>query len=137
MDCPSNTPLLRKLGLKASQRVAFVEAPAGFAEALGPLPLGVTVGPPSAASLDGIVFFVEDQASLRRRFGGLAKALAPAGALWVAWPKKSSGVVSDLTEGVVQAIGLEGGLVDNKVCSIDATWSALRFVYRLKDRPAR
>jgi hypothetical protein len=134
MKCPPNVPLLRKLGIKAGQRLAFVAAPPGFPAVLGPLPVGaeVTDEPP----LDLIVFFARSQAEVRQRFVELAERLVPAGALWVAWPKKASGVVSDLAEGVVQAIGLESGLVDNKVCSIDATWSGLRFVYRLKDRPA-
>jgi hypothetical protein len=72
---------------------------------------------------------------VRGAFAGLAGQLTPAGALWVAWPKLASRVPTDLREGVVQAIGLEAGLVDNKVCSVDATWSALRFVVRLADRP--
>ena len=135
MTCPANTPLLRKLGIKSGQRLAFVEAPDGFRELLGALPLGAFLereeGP---GGLDLIVFFARSQAEVRGRFADLAGRLAPAGALWVAWPKKASGVVSDLSEGVVQAVGLEARLVDNKVCSVDPTWSALRFVYRLKDR---
>jgi hypothetical protein len=137
MDCPTNVPLLRKLGIKPGQRVLFVDAPAGFVKDLGALPIGVTIEAEVAPSLDWIAVFVESQEALRQRFALLAESLAPAGSLWVAWPKKSSGVVTDLTENVVQAIGLEGGLVDNKVCAINATWSALRFVYRVADRPAR
>jgi hypothetical protein len=137
MTCPAGTPLLRKLGIKPGHRVAFAAAPKGFRDSLGAWPLGASLegedGP--AAALDLVVFFARSQAEVRERFAALAGRLAPAGALWVAWPKKASGVASDLTEGVVQGIGLDAGLVDNKVCSVDATWSALRFVYRLKDRP--
>ena len=73
---------------------------------------------------------------MQRRFGKLANGLDDAGGLWIAWPKRASGVVTDLTDRIVREIGLAGGLVDNKVCAIDDTWSGLRFVYRLSDRPA-
>ena len=81
-----------------------------------------------------IVFFTDSRARLRQRFAALADRLSPAGGLWVAWPKKASGVATDLTEDLVRAIGLDGGLVDNKVCAVDETWSGLKFVYRKKDR---
>src|SRR5207249_7345630 len=81
------------------------------------------------------VFFTTSREELGRRFPRLRETLAPADALWVAWPKKASPVESDLTFEAVQEIGLAGGLVDNKSCSIDADWQALRFVYRLEDRP--
>jgi hypothetical protein len=136
MACPAPVPLLRKLAIKPGQRIVFVSAPPGLVEGLGPLPSGVTVEAEPVAPMDWLMVFVQSQAELRAQLTPLARALAPAGSLWVAWPKKSSGVASDLTEGVVQAAGLAAGLVDNKVCSVDATWSALRFVYRLADRPA-
>ena len=81
--------------------------------------------------------FVLDLESLRAHFAPLAAALQPAGGLWVAWPKRSSGVATELDENVIREFGLEQGLVDNKVCAIDATWSGLRFVWRLRDRPRR
>jgi hypothetical protein len=81
--------------------------------------------------------FVTERARLARRFGTAARRLAPDGGLWVAWPKKSSGVPTDVDFEAVQAIGLGAGLVDNKVAAIDATWTAMRFVIRLADRPVR
>jgi len=86
---------------------------------------------------DVIVFFTSKRAELARRFGPLADRLESAGGLWVAWPKKSAKVLTDLSFGEVQRIGLEAGLVDNKSCTIDETWQALRFVIRREDRPVR
>jgi hypothetical protein len=83
-----------------------------------------------------VVLFTTSAEELQRRFGGLKQTLEPADGLWVAWPKRASKIQSDLDFATVQAIGLEQGLVDNKSCSIDDDWQALRFVYRLKDRPA-
>jgi hypothetical protein len=82
-----------------------------------------------------LVIFVQKRSELERRMPALKQALDQAGGLWVAWPKRSSGVATDLGEGTVRELGLGSGLVDNKVCAIDATWSGLRFVYRLADRP--
>jgi hypothetical protein len=84
-----------------------------------------------------IVLFAPDRAALLRGFAGAARRLSAAGGLWVAWPKKASGVATDLTESAVQAVGLGAGLVDNKVCAIDEVWSGLRFVVRVQDRPRR
>ncbi len=131
----SGTPLPRKLGIRDGSRVLLVGAPAGFATTLGELPPGVQLPAEGAADLDVVVVFVVDLESLRAHFTALAAALQPAGGLWVAWPKRSSGVATELTENVVRELGLAEGLVDNKVCAIDATWSGLRFVWRLRDRP--
>jgi hypothetical protein len=131
----SGTPLPRKLGIRDGSRVLLVRAPAGFATTLGELPPGVQLLAEGAADLDVVVVFVVDLESLRAHFTALAAALQPAGGLWVAWPKRSSGVATELTENVVRELGLAEGLVDNKVCAIDATWSGLRFVWRLRDRP--
>ena len=84
-----------------------------------------------------LVFFTTSRDELERRFGELKATLAPADGLWVAWPKKASKLETDLTFEVVQQVGLDAGLVDNKSCSIDEHWQALRFVYRLADRPQR
>ena len=130
----SGTPLPRKLGIKEGSRIAFVDAPEGFAETLGALPPAVEPKRQGRGPLDVIVLFATRRAALARRFPALARALAPAGGLWVAWPKKSSGVATDLDFAEVQRIGLDAGLVDNKIAAIDATWSALRFVVRLSDR---
>jgi len=82
-----------------------------------------------------VLLFSDSRAKLTKAFAQWSRLLAPAGALWVAWPKKSSGVATDLTENIVRDIGLAAGLVDVKVCAIDNMWSGLKFVYRLKDRP--
>jgi hypothetical protein len=133
----SGTPLVKKLGIKAESRVALLNAPEGFAKTLAPLPddVALRTNTTAPASLDMILLFTEARAQLERRFAGLAARLLPAGSLWIAWPKRASGVPTDLTEDVVRDIGLAAGLVDNKVCAIDDTWSGLRFVRRLKDRP--
>ena len=140
----SGTPLPTKLGIKKDHRVALIHAPASFAKILGNLPEGVKIRQsnrrkqePSenANLLDVMVFFTDNRAELVKEFRGLAERLSPAGGLWIAWPKKASGVPTDLTEDRIREIGLEAGLVDNKVCAVDHTWSGLRFVHRLKDRP--
>lgn len=131
----SGTPLVKKLGIKEGARVAFVNAPPDLAATLGPLPAGVDVLQRPGKDMDVVVLFTTSQDELRRRFPTLARALAPSGGLWVGWPKRSSGVATDLSENVARDIGLDAGLVDNKVCAIDETWSGLRFVIRLKDRP--
>jgi hypothetical protein len=126
----STTPLPKKLGIGESCRVAIVGAPEGFAKSIG-------VSPRARGPADVIVLFATRRAELERRFGSLARRLAPAGGLWVAWPKKSADTPTNLSFEEVQRIGLAAGLVDNKSCSIDDTWQALRFVIRLEDRPAR
>ena len=112
-------------------------APEDFADTLGELPAGVIQVPPSAGEVDCVVLFVLSAADLRTRFVPLAKRLSPAGGLWVAWPKKAAKLPTDLGFDTVQSVGLAAGLVDNKVCAIDATWSALRFVIRVADRARR
>jgi hypothetical protein len=123
----SATPLPQKLGIKEGSRVALQGAPDGLDEALG-------IKPRTRGRLDVILLFQTKEGELRRAFTPLARRLAPAGGLWVAWPKKAAAVDSDLSFEKVQRIGLGAGLVDNKSCSIDDTWQALRFVYRLEDR---
>jgi len=131
----SGTPLPAKLGIKPGARLALVCAPDGFLEtALAPLPDAVEVRTRAHGPLDTIVFFTTSRAQLERRFGGLAHALDPAGALWIAWPKRSSGVETDLTEDTLRDVILPQGLVDTKVCAIDQTWSGLRFVIRKENR---
>jgi hypothetical protein len=123
----SGTPLPRKLGIKDGSRVRLCGAPEGFARSIG-------VVPRSRGEADVVVLFGKSLSALERDFPRLRKSLHSAGGLWVAWPKKSSGVATDLDEGKVRNLGLREGLVDNKVCAIDDTWSGLRFVVRLKDR---
>ena len=139
MACPE-TPLARKLGIKDGCRVALVDAPKTLLPLLSPWPHDVDllheIDPDADRELDVIVSFFHDRATLVTGFTPLAACLATAGGLWICWPKKSSGVATDLSDGAVREVGLGGGLVDNKVCAIDATWSALRFVRRLSDRSA-
>jgi hypothetical protein len=133
----SGTPLPQKLGIRPNARLAVIAPPQGFDETLGPLPEGVRVRDRARGPLDILLFFVTRHGELARRFPALARALDPAGGLWIAWPKRTAGVATDLTESRVRDVGLSSGLVDNKVCAIDQTWSGLRFVYRLGDRPPR
>jgi hypothetical protein len=130
----SGTPLVQKLGIKPDARVHFAHAPADFATNLGPLPAGVEQVGGRASGLDFAILFITSRAALETQFAKLAARLTSVGMLWVAWPKKASGVATDLTENIVRDIGLTAGLVDTKVCAIDAVWSGLKFVYRLKDR---
>ena len=131
----SGTPLVKKLGIKENFKVAFVKAPAGFAKELD-LPKGVRINARSRESLDFILLFVKSRSELATRFPLHAAKLSPAGMLWISWPKKVSGVVTDLTENVVRDVGLANGMVDVKVCAVDDVWSGLKFVFRLKDRGA-
>jgi hypothetical protein len=126
--------LPKKLGIREGSRVAVVSPPDGFTRALTPLPAGVEVRPGARGRCDVVLFFVTRRAELIRRFPSFVRALETDGGLWVAWPKKTSGVATDLAFDAVQEIGLDAGLVDNKVCAIDGTWSGLRFVRRVADR---
>lgn len=133
----SGTPLQKKLGIKPGHRIRLVDPPADFARTLGELPGDVHVvsGDGDADRLDLVLCFTDSAEALRARFDALAASLVPAGMLWIAWPKRASKVPTDLTEDGVRALALERGMVDVKVCAIDATWSGLKLVYRLADRP--
>jgi hypothetical protein len=133
----SGTPLPRKLGIKPGHEVAVLGGPASVADSLSGLP---GTGPPrrelsGSDPLDVIVFFVTWRADLEERLSVLRARMAPAAGLWVAWPKRASRVPTDMTEHVVREIALPTGLVDNKVCAIDQTWSGLRLVIRRELRP--
>jgi hypothetical protein len=130
----SGTPLPKKLGIKEQSVVAFPAAPPDFAATLGTLPDRVVVKAVARGPLDVIVLFVRRKAELRRRIEALGRAIHPDGGLWIAWPKRASGVATDMTEDVVREVALPIGLVDNKVCAIDETWSGLRLVWRLGNR---
>ena len=132
----SGTPLVKKLGIKPGATLGLIGAPDDFDRTLGELPDGVAVRRRLQGPLDVIVAFYVERSVFERRLPALRGALQPAGGLWVAWPKRASGVATDLTDTVVRELGLGAGLVDNKVCAIDAVWSGLRLVYRLRDRPA-
>jgi hypothetical protein len=133
----SGTPLPKKLGIKPGQRVALIGAPANFAATLGALPavmLQENLG--GNTPLDLTVVFVTRRADLERQLASIRRRLTPAAGLWVAWPKKSSGVTTDITEDIIRDVALPTGLVDNKVCAIDEIWSGLRLVVRRELRPA-
>jgi hypothetical protein len=131
----SGTPLPRKLGIKPGHRVALLGAPDGFeTDTLGELPDGVGVVRRASGQADLIVSFHTSRAELERRLPALRAMMEPAAGLWIAWPKRASKVPTDMTEDVVREIALPTGLVDNKVCAIDATWSGLRLVIRLSAR---
>jgi hypothetical protein len=130
----SGTPLPTKLGIKPGHRVAFIHPPDDFAATLGALPGEVKVVEADAGPLDLVLFFTTRADALPGAFRRLGPRVHPDGALWIGWPKKASKVPTDVTEDVVRAVGLAEGMVDVKVCAIDAVWSGLRFVYRLADR---
>ncbi|MCB8932403.1 MAG: hypothetical protein M9921_04385 [Fimbriimonadaceae bacterium] len=133
----SGTPLPKKLGIKAGSRVALHNPPPTFPADLTPLPDGVDLAETlteGAEKFDILLLFVPSLTALEGVLDLAVAALATTGGLWIAWPKKASGIPTDLSDGLVREVGLATGLVDNKVCAIDATWSALRFVVRLKNR---
>ena len=128
----SGTPLLTKLGIKPESRVAVVNEPDGFDGFAT-----VDAAHQLRGRFDVIVFFTTTRAEFEKRLPALRKAMEPAAGLWIAWPKKASGVPTDMTEQTIRDVALPTGLVDNKVCAVDDTWSGLRFVTRVKDRPKR
>ena len=129
----SGTPLPTKLGIKAEHRVLLLGAAAGFD--LPELPVGVVLHRRAGtAPYDVVVAFCRDRSALERSFAASLARTTTNGAVWVAWPKRASGVPTDLGDDVVREYGLGHGAVDNKVCAIDETWSGLRFVRRLADR---
>jgi hypothetical protein len=130
----SQRSLVEKLGIKAGTRIAIINAPRGYRATLGKLPDGVTVIVKPRGPLPFIHFFTPSRDVLEAQLPGLLRALEPAGTLWISWPKKSSGVETDITEDVVRAVALPTGLVDVKVAAIDDVWSGLKLVRRLENR---
>jgi hypothetical protein len=128
----SGTPLPRKLGIKPGHRVAVLGAPDGFE--LDGLPEDVSVKRRAGGKADVILTFHTSRAEFERRLPALRAMMEPAAGLWIAWPKRASKVETDITEDVLREIALPTGLVDNKVCAVDETWSGLRLVIRLKHR---
>ena len=129
----SGTPLPKKLGIKPGFRVRLANCPAEVRAELREALAQCDVAEQGDA-LDFVMIFTKSRAELTRQFPRMAKLLTPAGMLWVSWPKKSSGVATDLDENIVREIGLAAGLVDVKVCAVTEVWSGLKFVRRLKDR---
>ena len=130
----SNKTLSEKLGIKEDMRVRIVNPPANYSHCLGILPHGVALSDGRETSIDLIHFFAVKRDDLRRRFPSLKKKLSQSGALWISWPKRSSNFSTNLNQNLVRDIGLEYGMVDVKVCAVNEDWSALKFVYRAKDR---
>lgn len=133
----SGTPLAKKLGFKEGFRAGLVNPPKGFEKELGSLPDGVEICEVLRKPLDLIVLFVDSQQILKKEFPKHAQKLASNGMLWISWPKKASGITTNLSENIIRDIGLAAGLVDVKVCAVNDIWSGLKFVYRLKDRDSR
>jgi len=131
----SKRSLTEKLGIKEGFRIAILNPPENYTPMLGAPLAGVTVHERHRTGLDLIHCFVTSRREAASAISTLKDNISSHGALWVSWPKASSGVKTDLNENVIREIGLKSGLVDVKVCAVDETWSGLKFVYRLKDRP--
>ena len=127
----SGTPLPKKLGIAEGASVALLGAPPGL---IDDLPPGVNVKRQARGGADVVVAFFTERGALERRIGAMARMVYPDGGLWIAWPKRASGMATTVNENVVREIALPMGLVDNKVCAIDETWSGLRVVWRLDRR---
>jgi hypothetical protein len=130
----SGTPLPKKLGIKAQARVFLLDVPADVAAVLKQCMSSCQLSNDGRGPLDFVIIFVKSTGELQKKFDKVAKQLAPAGMLWISWPKKASGLQTDLNENDVRRIGLEHGLVDVKVCAVNEVWSGLKFVIPVKDR---
>jgi hypothetical protein len=130
----SGTPLPKKLGIKSGFRVCMVEAPPEVRKELGAELDACEIVHDAKTPLDFAMLFTKSKTTLAKEFKRISRLLAPAGMLWVSWPKKSSGVATNLDENIVREIGLTAGLVDVKVCAVTEVWSGLKFVRRVKDR---
>jgi len=131
----SGTPLPKKLGIKPGFRATLIGLPAEVRAELKHALSQCRIAKELKAPLDFIHLFCKSNADLQREMKRAHKALAPAGMIWISWPKKSSGVATDLTEDIIRDFGLSLGLVDVKVCAVTEVWSGLKFVIRRKDRP--
>ena len=133
----SGTPLPKKLGVKPGSRLVLFGAPVGFESTLGALPDGARLRRGGTAAADLAVWFVRSRADLLRGIRGRAGTIPPGG-LWIAWRKQASGAASDIGEADVRAAGLSAGLVDDKICAVDPTWSGLKFqTRRSQAKPGR
>jgi hypothetical protein len=134
----SGTPLAKKLGIKEGHTVGLVNAPDGFTALLAPLPAAVSLVAGVRGRRDVVVMFARKRSEIESKLAALTKAVFPDGGIWIAWPKKAAakqlGIATDITEDTVREVALPTGLVDNKVCAIDETWSGLRLVVRLENR---
>jgi hypothetical protein len=130
----SGTPLSTKLGLRAGMRVKLLNPPANYAELVAPLPADISLARKLRKDIDLCHLFVQRAAELRRRLPELMSIIRQDGCIWVSWPKKASGVTTDITEGTIRDVALPLGLVDIKVCAVDETWSGLKLVIRKEFR---
>ena len=130
----SGTPLSKKLGIKENFRAALIDMPTDVKAELKDALATCQIAKGGNVPLDFVMVFVKTQAELKQQFSRLARQLVSTGILWVSWPKKSSGVATDMNENDVRKIGLDAGLVDVKVCAVNDIWSGLKFVIRVKDR---
>ena len=130
----SHRSLIEKLGIKEGMRIAILKAPRGYRRTLGELPSNVRVASKATRGLALIHFFTSKRGVLEEQIPNLLRALASNGALWISWPKKASGVPTDITEDVVREVAVPTGLVDVKVAAIDDVWSGLKLVRRLQNR---
>jgi hypothetical protein len=130
----SGTPLAKKLGIKDGHRVGLINPPDEFAALVEPLPEGVEMVAGVRSRRDVVVAFLRERGELESKLTAMTKAVFPDGAIWIAWPKKASKVPTTITEDIVREVALPTGLVDNKVCAIDDTWSGLRLVVRRENR---
>ena len=130
----SGTPLAQKLGIKAGQQVVTIGAPAGYRKLLAPLPEGVSFTSEIKAGAVFVHLFVSERKVLEKELKRLRKLIADAGTLWISWPKKSSGVATDITEDTIREVALPLGFVDVKVCAVDQTWSGLKLMVRRENR---
>ena len=131
----SGTPLAKKLVIKEVMRLAVVNAPPGYTSWLTGLPATATIASRVAKSEAAVHVFAKERRDLERALKGLRTAIDPAGFVWVSWPKKSSGVATDITEDVIRDVALPLGFVDVKVCAVTDTWSGLKLVIRKSERP--
>jgi hypothetical protein len=130
----SKTPLAQKLGIKAGTHVAALDAPAGYRKLLAPLPAGVSFVDKATAGAAFVHLFVSERRVLEKELKRLRSVIDDAGVLWISWPKKASGVASDITEDVIREVCLPLGFVDIKVCAVDDTWSGLKLMIRREER---
>ena len=131
----SGTPLVRKLGIKPGYRLWLQDPPEYYFDLLGPLPEGAREAGEDEKGIEFAHVFALTEEELARGLERGRDRIAPDGMVWASWPKKASGVASELDGNAVRRVGLAAGLVDVKVCAVDETWSALKFVFRLEDRP--
>jgi hypothetical protein len=130
----SGTPLAQKLGIKPGMNVIVLSAPTGYRKWLAPLPEKVSFADKAEAGASFVHLFVTKRATLGSELKRLRRLLDDAGILWVSWPKKSSGVATDITEDVIREVCLPLGFVDVKVCAVDDTWSGLKLMIRRENR---